>query len=168
MLHRWFRSLTARPMSSVRRRTAFRPGLEALEERALMTAGALDLSFNGSGKENFSFNLNGTHFDLGRAVAVDSLGRIIVAGSATNANGNADFAVARLLANGELDRTFSGDGLQTITFDFGGNNQDVANAVAIDAQGRIVLAGNVARDTQDIDSVIVRLKSSGEEDGSST
>ena len=48
-----------------------------------------------------------------------------------------DFALARYNPNGSLDTTFSGDGKQTT--DFGG--LDEANAVALQADGKIVVVG---------------------------
>ncbi len=49
------------------------------------------------------------------------------------------FGVARYNFNGILDTSFSGDGL--VTTDFSGTTSDEANAVAIQADGKIVVAG---------------------------
>ena len=73
-----------------------------------------------------------------RAVAIDSQGRIAAVGFARQSGGDRDFAVARYLADGSLDPSFGNDG--TVTTDFGGGN--VATAVAIDSQGRIVVLGD--------------------------
>ena len=59
-------------------------------------------------------------------------GKIVVAGHAGD-----DFALARYNTNGSLDTTFSGDGKQTT--DFG--DSDGANAVGLQADGRIVAVG---------------------------
>ncbi|MGH3086943.1 MAG: hypothetical protein ACRDSJ_06440, partial [Rubrobacteraceae bacterium] len=51
----------------------------------------------------------------------------------------ADFVIARYNPNGNLDATFSGDGVQTTDF-FG--STDNANAVAVGSDSRITVAGS--------------------------
>src|SRR6266700_3309953 len=74
--------------------------LEQLETRWLLSAGALDLSFNGSGKVTTPI---GTNTDEVRAVAVQADGKIVVAGRVLN--GKYDFGLARYNPNGSLDTT---------------------------------------------------------------
>lgn len=63
-------------------------------------------------------------------------GKILMAGASS---GNyPDFALVRLLSNGSPDNTFSGDG--KMTHDLKGEG-DVAHAVALQLDGKIVLAG---------------------------
>jgi uncharacterized delta-60 repeat protein len=99
--------------------------------------GSLDTTFSGDGKQTTDF---GDTRDTATGVALQSDGKIVAAG---NAEGRApgadfdDFALARYDPNGTLDTSFSGDGMQTT--DFGGN--DVANGVALQANGRIVAVG---------------------------
>lgn len=71
-----------------------------------------------------------------RGVARDSSGRLVVAGSSFNPDPS-NIAVARYLAGGDLDPTFSGDGTVIIQFDTDVNGHDVA----VDAEGRILVAG---------------------------
>ena len=99
----------------------------------LDTNGQLDSTFDGDGKQTIDF---GAGAESASAVAIDDAGRIVLAGSATG-----DFAVARLDTNGQLDSTFDGDGKQTIDFSGG---SDSASGVAIDSEGRIVVAGSAA------------------------
>jgi uncharacterized delta-60 repeat protein len=91
--------------------------------------------------------------DAALDVALDSENRIIVVGKAEVGTGTnfTDFAVARLLPDGQPDDTFGGDG--TVTTDFGVDSDgdgvaesgaDVANAVAVQPDGKILLAGNAA------------------------
>ena len=105
-------------------------------------AGVLDTnSFQLSGKVITDFSQAETSVDVGTAVAIDGLGRIVVAGF-SDAKGINDFAVARYLADGTLDDTFFNANSPfhgVVLTDFGGN--DMAFAVAIDSQGRIVVAG---------------------------
>jgi uncharacterized delta-60 repeat protein len=74
-------------------------------------------------------------------VAVQSNGKIVAVGTHNN-----DFIVARLNPNGKLDPTFGGkDGLRggiTLT-NFGGDRGDKALAVAIQKDGKIVVAGHM-------------------------
>ena len=91
-------------------------------------AGVLDNSFSGDGW--VTTDLGGA--ESGQGVAIQADGKIVVAGSS---GGNV--ALARYDTTGALDASFSGDGLQ-IT-DFGA--EDGAAAVAIQADGRIVVAG---------------------------
>src|SRR5439155_1418260 len=64
-------------------------------------AGALDTTFNGTGKVTTAI---GAGDDVGRAVAIDGSGRIVVAGSSYNGS-NYDIAVVRYTAAGALDTT---------------------------------------------------------------
>ena len=87
------------------------------------------------------FSLGGT--EEARAVAIDGAGRIVVVGH-TNAGGGiipGNLGVIRVLPDGvTLDTDFDGDG--RLVVDIGGGNDEAAG-VAIDADGRIVVAGTV-------------------------
>lgn len=72
-------------------------------------------------------------------VAVDAAGRVVLAGSVSTSTGE-DFAVARLLGDGEPDPSFSGDGLTTL--DGGDMTSDHGTDMALDGQGRILLSGS--------------------------
>ncbi len=100
--------------------------------------GALDTGFGAGGKVVFQF---GASTEDVNAVAVDpATGRIVVAGGVFNpGNGVSDFAAARLLANGALDSSFSGDG--KVTTSFGTTRDAEARSVAVQADGKILLAG---------------------------
>jgi len=100
--------------------------------------GSLDTSFSGDGKQMTDFGSD-TDAHGGRA-ALQGNGRIVVAGSTYDGNpkGYRDFALARYLPNGSLDPTFSFDG--KVTTDFA-QSDDQAVGVAIQANGRIVVAG---------------------------
>lgn len=92
---------------------------------------------------NIDFD-NGGGLDQCVGTAVQADGKIVVAGTTgiTNAANGSDFAVARLNSDGALDTTFgNGTGKTTVGFDLGGSNNDVAAAVALQADGKIVVAG---------------------------
>jgi uncharacterized delta-60 repeat protein len=97
-----------------------------------MPSGALDTSFDGDGR--VTTDLTATGYDSANAVAIDASGKIVVAGT----GGNGTFALARYNSDGMLDATFSGNGKTTTNFTKG---FDTANDVAVQADGRIVAAG---------------------------
>lgn len=71
-------------------------------------------------------------------------GRILMVGAAQHASGSGmDMAVARLNVDGTLDTDFgpNQDGWAFIGFDQGGTMTDVALAVDLDPEGRILIAG---------------------------
>ncbi len=70
-------------------------------------------------------------------MAVQSDGKIVVAGFSYNGN-NSYFALARYNANGTLDTSFDGDGKLTTAF---GASGDEGNSVAVQSDGKIVVAG---------------------------
>ena len=96
--------------------------------------GALDTTFNGTGIVTTDF---GGSFDRGYSVAVQPDGKILVAGESSNGGGN-DFGLARYTSTGALDTSFNGTGM--VTTDFGGF-QDRAFSVAVQADGKILVAG---------------------------
>lgn len=99
----------------------------------LTTAGELDPSFSGDGKQ--VTDLGGD--DEAVAVVIQPDGKLVVAG---NTGANATPVIARYQPNGDLDPTFSGDGVQT--FDLGPD--DWLAALALDSAGRYVVAGQAA------------------------
>ena len=90
--------------------------------------GVLDPTFGTGGSVTTDFGGS----DVANAVALQTDGKIVVAGTSSG-----NFAVARYTADGVLDATFGTGGL--VTTDFGGD--ELANAVAIQPDGRIVAAG---------------------------
>jgi uncharacterized delta-60 repeat protein len=103
--------------------------------------GTLDRSFSADGKKMVGFNLGGTQNDMGSAVAVQSDGSILLGGSVTGVNGDEDFGVTRLKSNGSMDKSFGKGGRKTISFNLGGNNNDLLTAMAVQADGQIVVGG---------------------------
>ena len=113
------------------------------------TDGSLDASFSGDGKQ--TTDLDG--LDHGRAVAILA-GKIVVAGTSLHgADGN--FALARYNPDGSLDSTFSDDGREITDF---GERHD-AEAVAIQADGKIVVAGT--SDSDDGNFALARYNDDG-------
>lgn len=131
--------------------------------------GSLDTSFGaGTGKVVVGFDLGGNKNDTAQALAIQSDGRIVVAGTVDTASNGTDFAVLRLLPDGTRDATFNLTGKVTFGFDFaGGTRNDAVNAVAIDGSGRIVLGGvadHGTAPTPSNDFALARLLANGQLD----
>jgi uncharacterized delta-60 repeat protein len=94
---------------------------------------------------------------VAEAVAVQPDGKIVVVGHVTDGGNNQDFAVWRLKASGALDTSFGLNGLVQFGSDA---TDDRAAAVALDAQGRIDVAGASAS-VGGADLGVLRVTSSG-------
>lgn len=97
--------------------------------------GDLDPTFGDMGTLTTAFPIG----SFATAVAIQADGRIVVVGAAAGASIDGEFAVARYETDGDLDPTF-GDG-GTVTTPIAGGNGDEARSVAIQENGRIVVAG---------------------------
>jgi uncharacterized delta-60 repeat protein len=99
-------------------------------------AGSLDSTFGAGG---VAFARVGTT-SIGNELAIQTDGKIVVVGyTPFEAPGGAsDFAVARFNQNGTLDISFDGDGKVVTPV---GTDLDIANTVAIQPDGKIVVAG---------------------------
>jgi uncharacterized delta-60 repeat protein len=96
------------------------------------TDGTLDTSFDADGI--VTTNSAGSHHDEARAVAIQSDGKIVVAGL-----GAFDFFLVRYNTDGSLDTTFGFNNGKVLT-DFGNNGDSVADMV-IQPDGKIILVG---------------------------
>jgi uncharacterized delta-60 repeat protein len=131
----------------------------------LTPSGALDSSFSGDGRFDFTFSAPppgsppGNHFAGG--VAVQPNGRIIVVGDASG-----DTGIARLTSSGAFDNSFDGDGTRVIPIGADGLS-DFARAVVLQPDGKIVIAGGAAVNqggTQHRDIYVLRLHANGSSD----
>ena len=103
--------------------------------------GALDTSFGTGGRASANF----TNFlNSPNDVALQSDGKIVVAGNAQSADGTvSEFAVARFNANGTLDSSFGTGGKVTTNFVgvMAGGVSNPADSVLIQADGKILVGG---------------------------
>ncbi len=107
--------------------------------------GSLDTSFDGDGKVVTDFGSK--HFDYGNSVAIQSDGKILVAGTGNwdlNGTTRKEFALARYNTDGSIDTSFDSDGIVTTNF----NNNPIyysypnyGYSVAVQADGKILEAG---------------------------
>ena len=125
-----------------------------------LTNGAVDDEFGPEGTGIVRTDFDGSTTDTANGVVVDPEGRIVVAGHARLLFQH-DFAVARYDESGILDPSFGGDGLVTTDL---GTNTDIAHDVALDADGRIIVGGEVRPSGGDFG--LVRYESDGDVDTS--
>jgi uncharacterized delta-60 repeat protein/uncharacterized repeat protein (TIGR01451 family) len=109
--------------------------------------GSLDPTFDGDGFVRTDFNRAG---DMATSIRVDALGRIVVSGQVSNGV-NQLFGLARYKSDGSLDPSFNGGRLM---IDVTGAN-DEASALALDASGRMLMAGT-SGDGNSADLTVVR------------
>ncbi|MBZ0207449.1 MAG: T9SS type A sorting domain-containing protein [Flavobacteriales bacterium] len=125
----------------------------ALAATTFAQPGSLDSTFGTNGKVFTTF---GTSYDQGYAVAIQADGKVVVAGY-SNKNPDDDFAVARYNTDGTLDNSFGTDGKVTTPI---GIYDEWGKSVAIQADGKIVVAGSTSSDTDD-DFALVRYNTDG-------
>ena len=104
----------------------------------------VDTSFDTDGVFQHDDAAGGASDDVGLAVATLDNGKIVVVGYSNNnsADYDKDLAVWMLNADGSLDTSFSGDGIFTHHNAAGGDGADEGRAVAIQSDGKIVVAGD--------------------------
>jgi len=90
---------------------------------------------------------------VGRAVAEQSDGRLVLAGSRYARDPGDDFALARLLGDGVLDSAFGSDGLSAPVI---GRGFDSGRALALAPDGKLVLAGSTSNGRDD-DFAVIRI-----------
>jgi uncharacterized delta-60 repeat protein len=102
--------------------------------------GSLDATFGTNGKVSTAIGADSDRI-LGGVLQAD--GKIVVVGYVTRSGIDNDFAIARYITSGLLDSGFGTGGIVTTSFGAipSHNNIDVANAVAIQQDGKIIAAG---------------------------
>ncbi len=96
--------------------------------------GSLDTSFNNDGMVTTAI---GNSSDFANSVVIQNNGKIIMAGSSYNGR-NYDFALVRYSPDGSLDESFNSDGIVTTAI---GDDNDHANSVTIQSDGKIIVVG---------------------------
>jgi uncharacterized delta-60 repeat protein len=122
------------------------------------STGAPDPSFGTSGRVVTPVG-SGT-LDIGNAVARQNDGKLVVAGGTYGTSGQYDIAVLRFSDTGVLDGDF-GIGGKVVTPV--GSSSEIADSVAIQQDGRIVVAG-YTHTPSDADFVVARYSESGDPD----
>jgi len=100
--------------------------------------GTIDTTFNGTGKVSKDINKS----DNAEAVAIQSDGKIILAGTTTSTTGNQFYTAVRFNSSGSIDTTFGNAGVVVA-----GNSTlagYLSGGIALQSDGKMILAGNSA------------------------
>jgi uncharacterized delta-60 repeat protein len=100
------------------------------------SGGSIDQSFGTDGMVVTPIGA-GAAFDVPKSVAIQANGKILVGGTSPTAS-NKDFATVRYNKNGSLDQKWGTGGI--VKTDVGGN-ADAINAIAVQRNGRVIVAG---------------------------
>jgi uncharacterized delta-60 repeat protein len=123
----------------------------------------LDTSFGIGGLARRRIPDGGTCAELA-ALEVDSQGRFLLVGTRFGTSPVSEGVVVRLTASGQFDAAFSGDGFAPVPALLSSN---VANAVAVQSDGRIVVAGTLTTTDGTISNVLLtRFNADGSLDAS--
>lgn len=121
------------------------------------TTGALDTSFGIGGKSTYGFAAGSS--DRLNSIALQPDGKIVAVGLTSNPSSTPDFGLVRFTASGSLDSSFGGTGALRINFF---NSTDQAAAVAVQTDGKILVAGNTYYPTENsYYLVLLRLNAAG-------
>ncbi len=123
---------------------------------ALAAAGDLDPTFGTGGTVTTAI---GPEAESADAVEVQPDGRLVATGFSYNGTDN-DFALVRYNSDGSLDTSFGGTGKVTTAI---GGSTDQAHGLALQADGKIVVAGESEGDTANpgFDIALARYNSDG-------
>lgn len=128
--------------------------------------GSLDPEFGQGGR--VLLDLHPGYTDACEALAVQPDGRIVLAGHWTNMGNRTEFMIIRLLADGSLDTDFGDGGYAFASFVPLLNPTNWARAIAIQPDGRIVVAGSFrsppAFGPMNFDFAVLRLNADGSPD----
>ncbi len=124
------------------------------------TGGKIDTTFGTNGV--ITTDVGGVN-EIAHSMALQSDGKIVVAGSSNNGS-DFDFAVVRYNSDGSLDNSFSVNGM--VTSDFG-DVDDGSRSVKLQPDGKIVVAGFTTNESQTINRpALVRYNEDGTLDNS--
>jgi uncharacterized delta-60 repeat protein len=140
----------------------------------LTNQGTLDTSFSApDGFDSLNVMNMTSSTDFSEGIALDSAGRIVIAGETRILANQENFFAARYLPTGELDGSFTSDAatipgrsVHDLSTGAPPAQSDGAEGVAIASGDRPVMVGYAQRVTTDGDFAVLRLTSAGARDGS--
>lgn len=100
---------------------------------------------------------------IARSIVTQENGKILYAGALSDQNDNFVFGLGRYNADGTIDTSFNYDGI--VTTDFGLGTQSSGQRIALQSDGKIVLAGTTSSNSQQ-DFALARYKPDGSLDES--
>jgi uncharacterized delta-60 repeat protein len=122
---------------------------------ALAQDGSLDLTFGTGGLVTTDF---ASGVDRARALVVQPDGKLVAAGYTVHPTDGVSFALARYLEDGSPDLAFGTGGLVTTNF---GPGSDVANALVLQPDGKLVAAGYTVHPTDGASFALARYDEDG-------
>jgi uncharacterized delta-60 repeat protein len=119
--------------------------------------GTLDASFGKGGKVTTAI---GDRDETAYAIALQTDGKIVLAGTTTSATTGRDFAIVRYETDGALDAAFGDGGKVVVSFS---NDADTGYALMIQQDRKIVVGGdaNLGASGTGLDFALVRLEPDG-------
>jgi uncharacterized delta-60 repeat protein len=127
-------------------------GLLSSSTVVMAQAGSLDPTFGTGGIVTTPNTTTGCGQNVNCSVAIQSDGKIVVAGGAVASNGAPELALARYTTSGSLDSTFGNGGIVVEP----SNNGGPAFGLAIQTDGKIVTAA-----PEDFDLAVLRFNTNG-------
>ena len=127
-------------------------GLLSSSTVSMAQAGSLDPTFGTGGIVTTPNTTTGCGQNVNCSVAIQSDGKIVVAGGAVASNGAPELALARYTTSGKLDSTFGNGGIVVEP----SNNGGPAFGLAIQTDGKIVTAA-----PEDFDLAVLRFNTNG-------
>ena len=123
--------------------------------------GTLDTSFDTNGIVVHDNAAGGSGVDVGLSMAQDATNKIVVTGYSQNISNNRDMVIWRYNSNGSPDTSFNAVGIVMHHGAAGGNNDDEGISLALDAEGKILVAGYSLNVSSKQDMVIWRYNLDG-------
>ncbi len=114
--------------------------------------GTIDNTFSEDGKQTTDLGSD----DYGNSIAIQLDGKIVLAGYSNNGS-NLDIVLVRYDSDGTLDNTLGGNGIIATAL---GTGDDVGNSVAIQPDGKIIVAGT-SHNGQNVDFAVMRFNIDG-------
>ncbi|MGH7451285.1 MAG: SBBP repeat-containing protein, partial [bacterium] len=113
------------------------------------------IKYNSAGAQQWSrrYNGAGNHHDEANALVVDGNGNVYATGSSVGSNGNQDYATIKYNSVGTQLWVKRYNGL--------GNNNDIANALAVDGSGNVYVTGSSTVSNGFYDYVTVKYNNMG-------
>jgi uncharacterized delta-60 repeat protein len=130
-------------------------GIVALSQVASAQAGELDDSFANIGITSFDA---GSASDIGNAIAVQPDGKLVVVGQGFFNDTTNDAIVLRVNADGTLDNSFGTNGIAVIS---AGELSNAARDLVLLPDGKVVVVGLAATETNSFEHMIMRLNTNG-------
>jgi uncharacterized delta-60 repeat protein len=123
----------------------------------LTAGGSFDSSFGSSGAVTTQMGVGATPYTNGSALGIQSNGKLVVAGDATDSSGRNQFLVARLNPDGGFDSAFGSSGRVLTQLGGGATPFSGGDALVLQGDGKVVVAGDATNGTGMRSVLVARL-----------